>query len=116
MSTFLLVVIYGALSVALALWNRQKGHGFLLGLLYSIFLTPVLGFLTIAVTEDVVFLKTGNGVKRSCPRCFALTPANISFCEECGAHIQRHTVKNYLQLAELFVGLVATVVIVRFLM
>lgn len=116
MGTFLLVVGYLALSVALAYWNKQKGHGFLLGLLYSIFLTPVLGFLTIAITEHVVFLRTGTGVKRSCPRCFALTPENVSFCEECGAHIQRHTLKNYLQLAELFIGLVATVVIVRLFM
>jgi hypothetical protein len=116
MSTVLLVAAYVALSVVLALWNRRKGHGFWLGLLYSIFLTPILGFVAIAVTEEVIFLRTGSGVKRSCPRCFALTPENVSFCEECGAHIQRQTVKNYLQLAELFIGLVATVVLVRALM
>jgi len=116
MSTAILAVMYVALSLVLALWNRRKGHGFWLGFFYSIFLTPVLGFVTIAITEDVVFLRTGNGVKRSCPRCYALTTENTSFCEECGAHIQRQTVKNYLQLAELFIGLVATAVMVRFLM
>jgi hypothetical protein len=58
----------------------------------------------------------GTGVKRACPRCFALTAANVSFCEECGAHIFRQTVKNYLQLAELAAGLVATVMVVRMLM
>jgi hypothetical protein len=107
MSTVILVAVYVALSVVLALWNRQKGHGSLLGLLYSIFLTPILGFLTIAVTEKVVYLRTVNVVKRSCPRCSALTPENLPFCEECGAHIQRQTAKNYLQLAGLFIGLVA---------
>jgi hypothetical protein len=116
MSTPTLVVIYITASVALAYWNKAKGNGFLLGFLYCLFLTPLIGAVAIAVAEEVVIMKTGTGVKRSCPRCFALTPANISFCEECGAHIVRQTVKQYLQLAELAVGLIATVVIIRMLM
>ncbi len=116
MSVTALVVIYIAAAVGLAYWNRAKGHGFLLGLLYSLLLTPVIGALTIAITDEVVFVKTGTGVKRSCPRCFALTPENVSFCEACGTHIGRQTIKNYLHVAELFIGLVATVVIVRMLM
>ncbi len=116
MSITTLVVIYVTASLCLALWNRSKGQGFWLGFLYSLFLTPVLGALAIGLAEHVVIVKMGTGVKRACPRCFALTAANVSFCEECGAHIFRQTVKNYLQLAELAAGLVATVMVVRMLM
>ncbi len=115
MSIITAVVIYVAASVGLAYWNKSKGHGFTLGLLYSLLLTPVLGAIAIAMTERVVIVQTGTGVKRSCPRCFALTAKNLAFCEACGAHIGHQTVKNYLHLAELFAGLVATVVLIRLL-
>jgi len=115
MSIITLVVIYVVASVGLAYWNKSKGHGFTLGLLYSLLLTPVLGAIAIAMTERVVIVQTGTGVKRSCPRCFALTAENVSFCEACGAHIGRQTIKNYLHLAELFAGLIVTVVLIRIL-
>ena len=111
-----LFFVYATSAVVLALWNRRKGHGFWLGFWYSIVLTPAIGLLTIALTQQVVVVETGNVRRRSCPHCFNLTAANVTFCEICGKHITRQTVKQYLQMAELFVGLVATVLLVRSIM
>jgi hypothetical protein len=113
MDTMTLFLVYVSLAVVLALWSRKKGHGFWLGFWYSVVLTPAIGLLTIALSQQVVFVDTGNGVKRSCPYCFNLTKPNVTFCESCGRHIGRQTVKQFLQLAELFVGLVMTVLLVR---
>ncbi len=116
MSTVTLLFVYATSSVVLALWNRKKGHGFWLGFWYSIILTPAIGLLTIALAQQVVVVDTGNVRRRSCPHCYNLTAANVTFCEICGRHIARQTAKQYLQMAELFVGLVVTVLLVRSIM
>ncbi len=113
MNTITLFLVYSLSAVVLALWNRQKGHGFWLGFWYSIVLTPAIGFLTIALAQRVVVVDSGNVRRRSCPHCYNLTAANITFCEICGKHVARQTVKQYVQMAELFVGLVATVLLVK---
>ena len=116
MSTFSLFCVYVAASFILALWNRKKGNGFWLGFWYSVVLTPAIGLLTIALAQQVVVVQTGDVRRRSCPHCFNMTPANITFCEVCGKHIVRQTAKQYMQMAQLFVGLVVTVLIVRSIM
>ncbi len=110
---FLLYVIS---AVLLALWNKRKGHGFWLGFWYSIVLTPAIGFMTIALAERVVVVQLGNVRRRSCPHCYCLTATNITYCEVCGRHVGHQTTKQYLQMAELFVGLVATILLVRSIM
>lgn len=116
MNLILLFFVYSTSAVVLALWNRKKGHGFWLGFWYSIVLTPAIGFLTIALAQQVVVVNTGNVSRRSCPHCYSLTAANVTFCDICGKHITRQTAKQYLQMAELFVGLVVTVLVVRSIM
>lgn len=113
MSILTLFFAYVSASLILALWNRKKGHGFWLGFWYSVVLTPAIGFLTIALTQQVVVVDYGNGRKRSCPHCYSMTAANVTFCEVCGKHVARQTAKQYLQMAELFVGLVITVLLAR---
>ena len=113
MSTMTLLLLYMSTAIVLALWNRKKGHGFWLGFWYSVILTPAIGLLTIALAQQVVVMNSGSGQKRSCPHCFSLTAANVTFCDVCGKHVARHTIKQYLQMAELFVGLVVTVLLVR---
>ena len=113
MDTITLFLVYLSLAVVLALWSRKRGHGFWLGFWYSVALTPAVGLLTIALTQQVVFVNTGNGIKRSCPHCFNLTAPNVTFCDFCGRHIARQTIKQFLQIAELFAGLVMTVLLVR---
>lgn len=107
------VIVYVTASVGLALWNKKKGHGFWLGLIYSLLLTPAIGLLTIALAEQVIVVNTGSGRKRSCPHCFGLTAETRTYCELCGKHIGRQTAKQFLQMAELFIGLVITVLLVR---
>ena len=116
MNTFSLFSVYIATALILALWNRKKGHGFWLGFWYSVVLTPAIGLLTIALAQQVVVVETGNVRRRSCPHCYSMTASNMTFCEVCGKHIVRQTTKQYLQMAELFVGLVVTVLIVRSIM
>jgi hypothetical protein len=116
MNPVTLFFVYAISAVVLALWNRRKGHGFWLGFWYSIVLTPAIGLLTIALAQQVVVVETGNVRRRSCPHCYSLTAANVTFCEICGKHMVRQTVKQYLQMAELFVGLVVTVLLVRSIM
>ncbi len=116
MNIVMLFFVYSISAVVLALWNRKKGHGFWLGFWYSIVLTPAIGFVTIAVAQQVVVVDTGNVRRRSCPHCYNLTAINVTFCESCGKHIKRQTAKQYLQMAELFVGLVVTVLLVRSIM
>jgi hypothetical protein len=107
------IIIYLVSSLGLAFWNKKKGHGFWFGLVYCLFLTPVIGLLTIALAQQVVIVDTGNGRKRSCPHCFGLTAETKTFCELCGKHIGRQTAKQFLQMAELFVGLILTVLLVK---
>ncbi len=116
MNTLTMFLLYVASALVLALWNRKKGHGFWLGFWYSVILTPAIGFLTIALAQRVVVVDIGLGRKRSCPHCYCLTAANITFCEVCGKHVGRQTIKQYLQMAELFVGLVLTILVVRSIM
>jgi len=114
MSTDAMIVTYLTAALALGLWNKRRGHGFWLGLLYSLFLTPAIGLLTIALTQKVIIVNTRSGRRRSCPHCFSLTSENMTYCEMCGKHIGRETAKQYLQMAEIFVGLVLTVLLVRY--
>ncbi len=107
------IILYLMASLGLALWNKRKGHGFWLGLIYCLFLTPAVGFLTIALAQRVIVVNTGSGRKRSCPHCFGLTAETRSYCELCGKHIGRQTAKQFLQMAELFIGLVLTVLLIR---
>jgi hypothetical protein len=116
MNTVTMLFAYMVSAFVLALWNRRKGHGFWLGFWYSIVLTPAIGFLTIALAQQVVVVDSGNVRRRSCPHCYNLTAANVTFCEVCGKHVTRQTLKQYIQMAELFVGLVATVLLVRIIM
>jgi len=111
-----IIIIYVVSSLGLAFWNKKKGHGFWFGLFYCLFLTPAIGLLTIALAQQVIIVDTGNGRKRSCPHCFGLTAETKSFCELCGKHIGRQTAKQFLQMAELFIGLVITVLLVRMFM
>jgi len=108
----LILCIYIASAALLALWNKKKGHGFWLGFWYSFVLTPAIGFLTIAIAQQVVVVDSGNVRRRSCPHCYNLTAANVTFCEVCGKHVAHQTAKQYLQMAELFVGLAVTVLLV----
>jgi hypothetical protein len=116
MSTDAMIVAYVTAALVLALWNKQKGHGFWLGLIYSLLLTPVIGLLTIALAQKVTIVVTGSGRKRSCPHCFSLTSETVTYCEMCGKHIGRQTAKQFIQMAELFIGLVLTVLLVRMFM
>ena len=112
----LVLCIYVASAALLALWNKKKGHGFWLGFWYSIALTPVIGFLTIAIAQKVVVLDSCNVKRRSCPHCYNLTAASVAFCQVCGKHMANQTAKQYLQMAEFFVGLAVTVLLVRLLL
>ena len=116
MNIVTMVSCYSISAVVLAFWNRKKGHGFWLGFWYSIVLTPAIGLLTIALAQQVVVVDSGNIRRRSCPHCYNLTAANATFCEICGKHLFRQTAKQYVQMAELFVGLVVTVLLVRSIM
>ncbi|GEM_PF-1306622 len=116
MSVTTLVSMYVGVSAALGIWNWYKGHGFWLGFLFSLLLTPLIGWLTVALTPAVVIVDTARGRKRSCPHCFELTPIQSQFCDACGRDIHKQTVRDFLRLGELFVGLVATVIVVRYLM
>lgn len=64
MSTDAMIVTYVTAALVLGLWNKQKGHGFWLGLIYSLLLTPVIGLLTIALAQKVTIVVTGSGRKR----------------------------------------------------
>jgi len=112
-TTPVFIIVYVIAAFLLGLWNKQKGHGFWFGFFYSMFLTPAIGVLTIALAQRVIVVDTGSGRKRSCPHCFGLTAETKAFCELCGKNIKRQTAKQYLQMAELFVGLIITVLLVR---
>jgi hypothetical protein len=112
MDTLVVLIVYIVSAVVLALWNKKKGHGFWLGFWYSFVLTPAIGLLTIAIAQQVVVVDSGIVRRRSCPHCYNLTAENVTFCEVCGKHVAHQTAKQYLQIAELFVGLAVTVLLV----
>jgi hypothetical protein len=110
------VAAYGVLSILVGFWSWRRGHGFWLGLCFSLLLTPVLGSLMIVLAPTVVLVETARGTKRSCPHCYGLTRVEGQFCDLCGRSIARETVTGFLRLGELFVGLVVTVLVVHLLM
>lgn len=116
MNLYILGSWYVGVSVILGLWNRWKGHGFLLGFFYSLLLTPLIGALTIAFSQKVKMVQTARGTMKTCPHCFSLTSVASPFCGQCGRHIRNQTIKDFLHLGELFVALIATILVARMLM
>ncbi|MBI3587246.1 MAG: hypothetical protein HY088_08975 [Ignavibacteriales bacterium] len=116
MDLYFLGSSYVGASAILGLWNKWKGHGFLLGFFYSLLLTPFIGVLTIALSQKVIMVQTARGVMRTCPHCFSLTSVASPFCGQCGRHIHNQTIKDFLHLGELFVALIATIIVARMLM
>lgn len=107
---------YVGVSAILGLWNRWKGHGFMLGFFYSLLLTPLVGALTISFSQKVLMVQTARGMMRTCAHCFSLTSVTSPFCGQCGRHIRQQTIKDFLHLGELFVALIATIIIAKMLM
>ena len=116
MNVMTIVSMYVGLSLVGGVWNRSKGHGFWLGFSFCLLLTPLIGLLTVALAHRVTIVETVRGTRRSCPHCLHLTPINRVNCEFCGRNIRRQTVKEFLRLGELFLELIATVIIIRMLM
>jgi len=50
MVEFVLVMWFG-LSFVLGYWNHTRGNGFFIGLLLSILLSPVIGFIIVVLTK-----------------------------------------------------------------
>ncbi|MFH0992077.1 MAG: hypothetical protein V1799_18885 [bacterium] len=109
-------VLYLAVCGALGWWNWSRGNGFWFAFLYSLILTPLTGAVAILIADKVVRIKTGKGIMRTCPYCFALTTDSTSLCHSCGRDIKRQTRKDFLTVGEFVVGIVTTIIIVTMMM
>jgi len=111
--TITLFLVYISLAVVLALWSRKRGHGFWLGFWYSGRVdarcraahdrSHSAGRIRQHGERDQAILSTL--LQPDGAECNVLRFLRTAHCSS--------TIKQFLQIAELFAGLVMTVLLVR---
>ena len=76
------------LAALVALWNVSRGNSFAVGFLLSLLLSPVIGFIIVAVTKankgNVVKRGLKSGKLKKCPSCSKPNRTSARRCEYCG--------------------------------
>lgn len=81
---FLIFYVFVALilSVAIGSWSERKGQGFAMGFFVSLILSPLIGLIIVAISEDrTAQLKQAQ--MRKCPQCAELVQPDAKICRYC---------------------------------
>ena len=85
------VVAWIVLTVLVALWNHARGNSFAVGFLLSLLLSPLIGFIIVAITKvnRAKLEKRGlkSGKMKKCSTCSRPIRADASKCRFCGANV-----------------------------
>jgi len=88
LTVYILYIIFAFL---IGKWNYSRGNSFWLGLLLSLFLTPLIGFTIVAITrvekKKLEERELKSGKSKKCPTCAEVIRADARKCRYCNSEV-----------------------------
>jgi len=74
-------------SIIIGVWNNSKGNSFWVGFLISLFLSPIVGFIIVAILtpnkDNIEKRELSSGKLKKCPYCDELIRPDAEICRFC---------------------------------
>jgi len=98
MAVFIIIIIVWVVLVfKLASIAKDKGHSYWLFFLTSLFLSPLIGILLLAigdVKKSLDMHKIINGKAKTCPSCASVLKIEATICQHCGRDVRPKQLKD----------------------
>lgn len=82
------IILWIGLSIAIGFINQSRGNGFITGLLLSLILSPLIGFIIVIVTKEntakLEKAQIAKGKLKKCPKCAEVIKSEAVICKHCG--------------------------------
>ena len=84
-----IIFIWLILSALVGLWNYNRGNSFWLGFFGSALISPLIGFILVALTrknpENIEKRRVTSGEVKKCSQCAEIIKIDAKKCRFCGA-------------------------------